>query len=480
MSDFLFGITGIATLSLLGLPCWMKIRSNKDDDKVEGKKNTEDVESSGQPSRNDRNWIDHNAHSDSTDSDMLIVREVLMRKQQSEVVKLEQMKSDVASGIHDGEGLDASFESVQSYSAILNDLEELQNIKHVAKSVGQNQNSNFNLYSTEWVQRRAQELGLDLDWKNEIQSTAKFEKKSAQDFQVMTNNFDLERQDEPVRNEFVFHGNNERNSLFRQCVDELVYYSSLLPPRSQDKKLADMLIIYTLSPLVEGICELLTICIIAHRLGSDSVIAYGLIIAIIELNNNIVQGLPKAVSVQATRAISMMKPSIAAQYTQLAMITLLLYNTSTYIIWCIVMYDFLLFIGVQSDSAKMAENLIQILFFSGIINSISLPIKSLIEADGYSSFVVSLNKVCYFWKSVAIFLSLVLFDENLNTVGWSCVVVDFIILLVILFNSYWTGSYFLSTYCYDIFATCSINVSEYKRKYFEIMLFIHLCYSLEH
>ena len=459
--DIVWGLAGIATCFLLVFPCWLnflnRFKCFQDDEVMNPRVNKV---GSGTVRNGFGVGIDYENRDDRKSSDgatggfseedvsLIVVREVLLRKRQEAMdieanrlqeamdIEANRLVHNESSRVDQGvknmnDDTETCFVSVESYSSILDDLNDLQND---IGAEGVLQQTDIN-----WLCGRARNLGIDLD--------------------VSSSNVTVEAGNGSCSQNIFDQLQTNRNIKDYSCVNEIMYYSYLVI--GQKRLQLKMLTTRIISSLSLGVCDIATLSMIAHSLGVYDVIAFGLTFALIRFNECVIQGFSTAAGVQAKRALSQMRPAIAGQFIQLSVLTSLGYIIPVYIIWCFFAKDFLVLIGVSSQSASLSKELSQALFISVIVRTIHKPIRELLEADGYFLFVSGLEKIRAFWLTVSTFIAIILFDNDVPAIGWALSITDGCMLVLLLFNSYFTGSYFLSTYKEGLLRQWSFAVSDF-------------------
>lgn len=450
--DVLWIFLFIATLFLLMQPCIFKFVRSRNRREIIQEDSVQHIEASQDVER----AIDLSKYDDEM---TILIREVLERQKAKAIIKHKEALSMSGNRPDDEQSqyeADKSFASVESFTTILEDLDKMQeqiNLGQLENTAARQVNERFDV---EWVNRRAEDLGIDLDV-DEIMAEKKLREQSLIEAKVahrriklQLSNLGKQEEDFPAREEHY-----EEWSFLNE-----VYYYFILST-TFDKHIFNLLKSKLLHPVLAGISAIGIVGIISKREGVDAVVAYGIVIYTLQLTESLMGGLPIAATLHTKHSIVQTMPFHASQYIQQAIVTMLSFIIPSYLIWCIIIEQIMIKIGASETSASLGRDLTKSLFLSGISRSISKFIAILLASDGYTPFCWSIRVISDLWRFVAVALVAVIFNGDLNAIGWSISIVDLMILFILLSNSFWTGSDFWSKFGNGLVRNWSFKVSFY-------------------
>ena len=412
---------------------------------------------------------------------MLIQEAILRKKQQRD------RNNDNDAETEPSNRTDTS--AAESYSGILSDLDEIQGIRRTERA---NANTGaVNSFDVNWVFERAQELGIRIDADDVVDRlNASSSDASAYEY-TSTSNVVLDdsgvhavaynmsparrgvSKQHPAGIKNVTVKKNHYPSLHvKQQVDDVYdsgpkitqerrprggrfccisgsvqYCFRLLCSRNKESRRIGSLALWPLvNALIMGIFDNGIVYIISIYAGVGDVIAYALAGTIIDLTESLVRGLPTAVSVHTRRALAEGDLTTAAHYAQISIVTSLFYILPMLTVWSFVIKDVLEAIGVEEDTAQIAQNFTRGIILSGAARAIGDSLTALLGASGYDEFVSSIDKVNQVWRFVGTLLAVVILEGGAGAVGWAFSITDVLILVIIVCNSFWTQSFFISRF----------------------------------
>jgi Na+-driven multidrug efflux pump len=135
--------------------------------------------------------------------------------------------------------------------------------------------------------------------------------------------------------------------------------------------------------IILGVFENARVAILGHLVGTPELSAYVLVMLFVGLTTDFVGGFYYSLATLLSHSIGAENSSLTGQYLQLSIIYFVLFSIPFVIMWYLLMEPTLLFLGLDSKTAKMGQEFTAPVVFSGIFHGVNKCFRELMETTDY-------------------------------------------------------------------------------------------------
>jgi len=159
------------------------------------------------------------------------------------------------------------------------------------------------------------------------------------------------------------------------------------------KRIMKLCIPFSIARIIELTAESIEMALVAHFLGTDSLVAYALVDALLSLTFEFLSGILAAESTLCSHAYGARNFKLAGQYVQISIIIYILLYIPIMILWIYFIEDIILLFGFDQNIADIAQTFAMVRLFEDLFLGIIEAYDGLLEVIGFEIFTTALGAV---------------------------------------------------------------------------------------
>jgi hypothetical protein len=159
------------------------------------------------------------------------------------------------------------------------------------------------------------------------------------------------------------------------------------------KRIAKLCVPYSITALLEGIVDTITVALVAQYIGTEAVAAYTIVSLILGLTSEFLGGILATEATLCSHAVGAENYKMAGQYVQVCSLLFTLLFIPNILIWSFLVDDVILLFGFNEDTARIGQQYAIVVLFHEWLLGLSYAYHGLLNVIGYENFVTFIDVV---------------------------------------------------------------------------------------
>lgn len=243
-------------------------------------------------------------------------------------------------------------------------------------------------------------------------------------------------------------------SMLAAGFDRLVVLSEL---DHEYRRILKLSVPYSISGLMNGILETISVALVAHYLGTESVAAYTLVELVLGLTSEFVGGIVAAEATLCSHAVGAKNYKLAGQYVQLSAIVYTICLIPNVAFWLVLLDDTIRWFGFNEETVEIGYQYGIVVLFHEWLVGISYAYHGLLDVNGHETWSTIISVAEDAADVVVVWIVLLFRQTTLQEIGLIHLGIGVIFFV---FNCWFTVSMgWMNAYLEGIVGSCALSVS---------------------